>query len=59
MALKRNPRKIGDKVHVTVKRFGRNLEIDGKVKGVRNSFGNTEYLIGEGKVGDFYARNVV
>lgn len=55
---KKKTRKIGEKVHVTLRRFGKDLEIDGTVKDVRSSFGNTEYLIGDGKVGEFYARNV-
>ncbi len=58
---KKKLHKIGSKVHVTVKRFGKNLEIDGVIKDIRpvgKSFGNTDYLITGGKVGDFYARNV-
>ncbi len=54
----KKPKKIGDKVDVTIKRFGKNLEITGTVKEVRNSFGNTEYLITNGEVGEFYTRNV-
>lgn len=55
---KTKKKKIGDKVHVTLRRFGKALEVDGMIKSVRNSYGNTEYLITGGTVGEFYARNV-
>lgn len=59
MNKKTTEKKKGQVVTVNLKRNGgTHIEVVGKVKDTRSSFGHTDYLITKGKTTDFWTREV-
>ncbi len=49
-------KKIGDTIKIKLKRNGKVMQVEGIVKEVRSNWGTTDYLVCEGKMGDFWTR---
>lgn len=51
--------KIGDRVKTKFRRYRNIITVEGTIKEIRTqSFGHRDYLISDGSVSEFWARNI-